>query len=87
MRKELQDSISLENKKQTDYENLKERYETLKIRNANFYDEATHFRHIFEKAQNLKDKKQMFDDNRTHALETMTVMSGKLLHLQSREHS
>nr|XP_031864453.1 uncharacterized protein CI109_000367 [Kwoniella shandongensis]KAA5531525.1 hypothetical protein CI109_000367 [Kwoniella shandongensis] len=82
MRKELLESINLENKKQTEYEGLKERYERLKVNNANFYDEATHFRHIFEKAGNLRDKKQMFEDNRAHALETMTLMSETTEELQ-----
>nr|XP_018262086.1 DNA repair protein RAD50 [Kwoniella dejecticola CBS 10117]OBR84244.1 DNA repair protein RAD50 [Kwoniella dejecticola CBS 10117] len=75
MRKELQEAINEENRKQTQLENLKERLESVKGRNADFYNEAREFREIFERSEALKDKKKMYEENRQHALSTMSVMN------------
>nr|XP_019013012.1 DNA repair protein RAD50 [Kwoniella pini CBS 10737]OCF51793.1 DNA repair protein RAD50 [Kwoniella pini CBS 10737] len=75
MRKELQEAINEENRKQTQLENLKERLESVKGRNADFYNEAREFREIFERSESLKDKKKMYEENRQHALSTMSVMN------------
>ncbi|WVR06574.1 hypothetical protein IAU60_003606 [Kwoniella sp. DSM 27419] len=82
MRKELQEGINQENAKQTQLEDLKERLEQIKVRNAEFYNEAREFREIFERSESLKDKKKMYEENRAHALGTMTVMNETTEQLQ-----
>ncbi|OWZ73899.1 hypothetical protein AYX14_00623 [Cryptococcus neoformans] len=85
LRKDLEESISQENRKQTELDNLKERYETIKIRNAEFYEEATHFRQIYEQSKSLKEKKKMYEDNRKHSklnMQEMDESTEELLHMQ-----
>ncbi|WVO14305.1 hypothetical protein L204_101937 [Cryptococcus depauperatus] len=84
MRKELQESLTIEARKQTELEDLKERYETLKIRNANFYEDATQFRGIFEKYESLKEKIKMYEENQKYARDNMQEMqesTEELLHM------
>lgn len=83
LRKDLEESISQENRKQTELDNLKERYETIKIRNAEFYEEATHFRQIYEQSKSLKEKKKMYEDNRKHSKLNMQEMDGKFISFPS----
>ncbi|OCF37294.1 DNA repair protein RAD50 [Kwoniella heveanensis BCC8398] len=82
VREELQDAINKENSKQTDLDKLKEELERIKVRNAEFYNEAREFREIFEKSEALKDKEKMYEENRAHALNTMTVMTETTEELQ-----
>lgn len=85
MRKDLEESISQENRKQAELDNLKERYETIKIRNAEFYEEATLFRQIYEQSKSLKEKKKMYEDNRKHSKLNMQEMNGEFICFSSAQ--
>jgi uncharacterized membrane protein YccC len=78
MRRELEDAINKEQRKQTQVEELKAEFERLKEINVQHYAEATGFQRVFEQFETLKQRKAMLEDNRKHMLDGMTVMTGTL---------
>ncbi|ODN93462.1 DNA repair protein RAD50 [Cryptococcus wingfieldii CBS 7118] len=74
MRKELADSKRAEVDKADELERLKEDYERIKVRNANFYEEATQFRQIYEASKALKEKKRMYEENQRATEDNMQPM-------------
>ncbi|GFZ50594.1 Hydrolase acting on acid anhydrides [Saitozyma sp. JCM 24511] len=86
MRRELEDAINKEQRKQTQVEELKAEFERLKEINVQHYAEATGFQRVFEQFETLKQRKAMLEDNRKHMLDGMTVMtetSDELQHMLS----
>ncbi|WVQ73482.1 hypothetical protein IAR50_003054 [Cryptococcus sp. DSM 104548] len=75
MRKELADSKRAEVNKAEELERLKEDYERIKVRNANFYEEATQFRQIYEASKALKEKKRMYEENQKATEDNMQPMN------------
>ncbi|KAJ9116892.1 hypothetical protein QFC22_004549 [Naganishia vaughanmartiniae] len=66
LKKELERHRTDLGRKETESERLTQRHEELTKANAEFYQSSTKFTEIFEKAQALSDKKEMYESNRNN---------------------
>ncbi|KAJ9101852.1 hypothetical protein QFC21_003192 [Naganishia friedmannii] len=66
LKKELDRHRTDLGRKETESERLTQRHDELTKANAEFYQSSTKFTEIFEKAQALSDKKEMYESNRNN---------------------
>lgn len=77
LKKELDRHRTDLGRKETESERLEQRHEELTKANAEFYQSSTRFTEIFEKAQALSDKKEMYESNRNNLKKHIrTVLKG-----------